>query len=298
MSESGNKHTILWFIIVVLILTLAGLGGYIYWDKTKQLNKNGAENTAWMRIQKFEGELQLDSLEAAISYYQWNFVHGEHADQVRILKDQIEIEKKDWASARYSDSVEEIEDFIRRHSNSFFRNEANNKLDSLSYVDAEDVDTYSSYQNYLDSFNDGIYAKKAREKMKKLDKGMVTESETEVTGEVINKHFVALATNNSKMLKSTVADVVTSYIGKCNLSPEDVDKYMQNIHAIEGRKISFSIQNLIVNKDVNEHIPTYIAHFFMQEFIKYGGKTDRMNFVGMAKINNNNRITSLILSEQ
>ena len=122
MEDKPNKHITLWMILIILILAIAGMVAYIYWDKTEEVDQAEAEKAAWLKIQQFESNMQLDSLEAAISYYQWNFVNGQHADQVRVLKDKIDVEKKDWAAVRYTDAVEDMEDFIRNHSDSFFRN--------------------------------------------------------------------------------------------------------------------------------------------------------------------------------
>ena len=298
MENKPNRHITLWMILILLILAVAGMVAYIYWDKTEEIDQAAAEKQAWLNIQQFESNMQLDSLESAISYYQWNFVNGQHADQVRILKEKIEAEKKDWAAVRYTDAVEEMEDFIRDHSNSFFRNEANRKLDSLTYLEAADEDTYQAYEQYLDSYSDGMYAQVAKQRMERIDDGSVSDHEVTDVGLVINNHFVALAKQNKELLKSTVADVVTSYMGKSDVTPADVEKYMFSIHSDNSRDISFQIRNLIINKEVENHIPTYSGHFILTEIVHQGEKTIQHTFAGMAKINSEGLITSLVLSQQ
>lgn len=298
MENKPNRHITLWMILILLILAVAGMVAYIYWDKTEEIDQAAAEKQAWLNIQQFESNMQLDSLESAISYYQWNFVNGQHADQVRILKEKIEAEKKDWAAVRYTDAVEEMEDFIRNHSNSFFRNEANRKLDSLTYLEAADEDTYQAYEQYLDSYSDGMYAQVAKQRMERIDDGSVSDHEVTDVGLVINNHFVALAKQNKELLKSTVADVVTSYMGKSDVTPADVEKYMFSIHSDNSRDISFQIRNLIINKEVENHIPTYSGHFVLTEIVHQGEKTIQHTFAGMAKINSEGLITSLVLSQQ
>ena len=298
MEDKPNKHITLWMILIILILAIAGMVTYIYWDKTEEVDQAEAEKAAWLKIQQFESNMQLDSLEAAISYYQWNFVNGQHADQVRVLKDKIDVEKKDWAAVRYTDAVEDMEDFIRNHSDSFFRNEANRKLDSLTFLDAVDDNTYQAYEQYLASYSDGMYASEAKKRMESIDNGELSENEVTDAGQVINNHFIALAKENKELLKSTVADVVTSYMGKSNVTPADIEKYMFSIHSDSSRDISFQIRNLIINKEVENHTPTYSGHFVLTEIIHQDEKTFQHTFAGMATINSEGRLTSLILSQQ
>ncbi len=291
-----NKHIVLWIILIVLILALAGTCAYLYWNNSSENEKKSEENSLWLKIRMFEGEMQLDSLEAAISDYQWFFPHGKHANDVRDIKDKIEIERKDWISARYSDSIDQIEDFIREHSNSFFRHDADRALDSLYFVDAQAEDTYSSYENYLNSYSDGMYAKEAKERMEQIDNGTVTNSETVNASQVITEHFTALANNDNESLRETLADVISTYMGRSNASPADVEQYMQSIHSDKNRTVSFELQNIIVTKEVNEHKPTYNVQFLLYETVVTGGHTDKLSFVGLSRINDAGKIISMILS--
>ncbi len=293
-----NRHVLLWVVLVALILAVAGTVAYLCWDKSTTDEKNEAENALWLKIRTFEGEMRLDSLEKAISDYQWFFPHGRHSGEVRDMKDRIGKERADWVQTRYSDSIEEVADFIRNHSNSFFRHEADCLLDSLSFVEAQVEDTYAAYENYLSSYSDGMYSKEARKRMQVIDSGVVTDNESVNAGNVINDHFVALATEDEEKLRSTVADVVVSYIGKVNATPADVVQYMQGIHSDKERKVSFQIQNMIVSKNVTDHKPEYTVSFLLDEYIRQAGHTDDLSFVCMAKINHEGKITSLILSRR
>ncbi len=291
-----NKHIVLWIILVVLILALIGTCGYLYWNNSSENEKQNEESSLWLKIRMFEGEMQLDSLENAISDYQWVFPHGKHANDVRDIKEKIETERKDWISAKYSGSIDQIEDFIRNHSNSFFRHDADRALDSLYFIDAQSDDTYASYENYLNSYSDGMYAEKAKERMAEIDNGTVTNSETVNASQVINEHFIALANNDSEKLKETIADAISTYMGKSNARPADVEQYMQSMHSDKNRTVSFELQNIIVTKEVNEHKPTYNVHFLLYETIATGNHTDKISFIGLSHINDAGKIISLILS--
>ena len=78
------------------------------------------------------------------------------------------------------------------------------------------------------------------------------EQEQVVTdaAQVINNHFIALSQRDRQMLRNTVADVVTSYIGMSNVTPADIEKYMNSLHADGSQDIKYVIRHLIVNKEM------------------------------------------------
>ncbi len=296
MEEKKNRHITLWVILMLLLIAIAGSVAYIYHSKSKQIDEEDAEKTAWLKIQKWEGMMRLDSLETAIAQYQDTFIHGLHADLVESIRQKIATEHQDWSAARMSGSIEAIEDFVRNHSDSYYRNEANRKIDSLSYIEATDEDTYDAYERYLDSFGDGMYAKEAQKRMDTLDAGTISDKETEHVAQTLERHFNALATSDRQTLDETTAPILTTYIGLTAASRADVEVYMKNMHTDENRTIAFQIKNLIVTKEVTEHIPAYEAQFILEEQVTNNGTTDNINFVGNAKINNDLQITALILS--
>ena len=296
MEEKKNRHITLWVILILLLAAVIGAVAYIYHDKTEQATQEDAEKTAWLQIQKWEGTMQLDSLEKAIARYQDTFIHGAHADMVEAIRQKIESERKDWSLARMSDSVEDIEDFIRNHSDSYYRDEANRKVDSLSYMEANDEDTYAAYERYLDSFGDGMYAKQAEKRMEELDGGTTSEKETISAMQLLEKHFNALAANDKTMLDETIAPMLATYIGQNDASRADVAAYMKKMHNDDERTIMFKLQNPIVSKEVNEHKPIYSISFTLAEEVTKGSQTNTLNFLGLAKINDEMQITSLSLT--
>ena len=126
------------------------------------------------------------------------------------------------------------------------------------------------------------------------------EKAREVTdaGQVINNHFVALAKGDRQMLRNTVADVVTSYIGMSNVTPADIERYMNSLHADSSQDIQYAIRHLIVNKETDGSTPHYKVHFSVTQVIRQGDKTGEHTFVGLSDINSEGKITSLILSQQ
>lgn len=296
MEEKKNRHITLWVILILLLACVIGAVAYLYHDKTEQATQEDAEKYAWLQIQKWEGTMQLDSLEKAIARYQDTFIHGAHADMVEVIRKKIESERADWSKARVSDSVEDIEDFIRNHSDSYYRDEANRKVDSLSYVEANDEDTYAAYERYLDSFSDGMYAQQAEKRMEELDSGTTSEKETISAMQLLEKHFNALAANDQTILDETIAPMLTTYIGQNDASRADVAAYMRKMHNEDERSIKFTIQNTIVSKEVNEHKPTYSISFTLAEDVTKGSQTNTLNFLGLAKINDEMKITSLSLT--
>jgi len=117
-------------------------------------------------------------------------------------------------------------------------------------------------------------------------------------GQIINRHFVALSQGDRQMLRNTVADVVTSYIGMSNVTPADIEKYMNSLHADRSQDIKYVIRHLIVNKEEDGSTPHYKVHFSVTQIIRQGDKTVEHSFAGLSDINSDGKITSLILSQQ
>jgi hypothetical protein len=117
-------------------------------------------------------------------------------------------------------------------------------------------------------------------------------------GQVINNHFIALSKGDRQLLKSTVADVVTSYIGMSNVTPADIEKYMNSLHADSSQDIKYVIRHIIVNKETDGSTPHYKVHFSVTQIIRQGDKTGEHTFAGLSDINSEGKITSLILSQQ
>lgn len=124
------------------------------------------------------------------------------------------------------------------------------------------------------------------------------EHEVKDAGQVINNHFVALAQGDRQMLRNTVADVVSSYIGMSNVTPADIEKYMNCLHADSSQDIKYVIRHLIVNKEIDGSTPHYKVHFSVTQIIRQGDKTGEHTFAGLSDINSEGKITSMILSQQ
>ena len=126
-----------------------------------------------------------------------------------------------------------------------------------------------------------------------IEKDAVTDA-----AQVINNHFIALSQRDRQMLRNTVADVVTSYIGMSNVTPADIEKYMNSLHADGSQDIKYVIRHLIVNKETDGSTPCYKVHFTVTQITRQGDKTGEHTFAGLSEINNEGKITSLILSQQ
>ena len=124
----------------------------------------------------------------------------------------------------------------------------------------------------------------------------VTDHEEADAGQVINNHFVALAKGDREMLRNTVDDVVTSYIGMSNVTPTDIEKYMQSLHTNGSQELSYMIRHLIVSKDVDGGF--YTVSFSLTQIIHQGENTVEHTFAGRSEINREGKITTLILSQQ
>lgn len=129
-----------------------------------------------------------------------------------------------------------------------------------------------------------------------FEKETVTNHEVTDAGTVINNHFIALSRGDKQMLRNTVADRMRTYIGIPDATPADVEKYMNSLHTRGSQDFNYTIKHLIVNKDVDGGI--YKASFSLTQIVHQEGQTIEHTFAGLAEINNEGKITSLVLSQQ
>lgn len=291
--QPKNHHVGCWLILFFLIIIIGGSIYYLYNNYSKNKEYDNSEKKAWMEIERFDSEENLDSLEKYINNYQHHFPEGRHAEQVMNLKQRVDSERRDWKSLQQNISVEALEDFVREHSDGYFRNIASRMIDSLLYAEAVKEDTYQAYQNYLDSYIDGRFTDKAEARMLALRNGEIGKGEQTKIENTLNTHFDALAQNDKSHLLSTLSNQLESYLGKNDVTHTDVVKYMMSIHEDLNRTISFSFDDVNIKKETIDEQQQFTANFTLKETIEIGDKTEEKQFKTIVLLDDRYRIVSL-----
>lgn len=288
-----NHHIGCWFVLIVLLAVIAGVGTYCYNIYKEKRDFDAGEQRAWLAIERYDGKDQLDSLVASLHRYQKHYPNGRHADQVLNICLRVDSERRDWKQVRHNVTLENLEEFIRQHSDGYYRDEASRMIDSLLYLEAKTADTYKAYRNYIQTYENGIYAARAKARMMELLKGCVGRGEAIEVENTLNQHFRALAENDREMLLSTVSRALGTYVGKTDATRADIVKYMLSIHETAGRQVAFELSNLSIAKLVDEHTLHYNVAFSFDESVFVDGEETMRSFNATAILDFNYLICSL-----
>lgn len=292
-------------ITVSLLLIALAVGGA--WFLFMRGSSDGDERTAFDNITRFEREGKLDSLEVALNAYFDTFnPDSYHFNQLKELNDRFFAERSDWQAVEGLSSVEAVHRFLDKHPDGFYREKANNQLDSLSFAEAVKEDTKEAYELYIAQFSDGKFVSAAQEKLSGIDKKQLSVEEIADVRSVLSQHFDALANNDKATIALTLAHTINSYIGKNDATEEDIFNYMDHIHQ-SGRTLMFTVQNSQVSKVEAGNKIVYNVQFSLDEATFAGSVSHEdtddaaavpsnvKHFTGTAVLNQAMKITSLVL---
>ena len=317
-QKKTNGHAVATIVVVsIVIVTLAAAAA---WHLFFRGSDNVDERTAYNTILRYQNAGQLDSLAEALNFYFDTYnPDAYHYSQLKELNDRFFAERTDWQTAEATLTLASVRHFLDVHPDGLYLSQARTKLDSLSFIEATQSDTREAYEHYLTQFPQGRFVADVRQKMNELDNvELTTEEETSING-ILDAHFNALADNNRAAIETTLAPVVSSYIGKANPELEDIYAYMQRVHS-SARTLIFSVKNPTITKVKLQGRSIYNVQFILDEETYSGSshhatldteagapsngdetdapKPDNVkHFSGTAVLDESMKITSLVLRQ-
>lgn len=298
--------------ITIISLLIVALAGAAVWYLFFRGGSDEDERIAYETIIRYEQEDKLDSLEEALNdYFDLYNSDAYHYSQLKELNDRFSTERADWSAFNKVASAEAIHQFLDQHPDGFFRNRANDVLDSLSFAEALKADTKEAYEQYINQFGDGKYVRQAENKINDLDHKELTAEETIDVKNALKNHFDALADNDKVAISMTLAHKISSYIGKNDATEQDIFDYMDHIHQ-SSRNLVFVVKNAHVSKVEAAGKTMYNVHFALEEATYSNSSSTTVdedgeeaaptpinvkNFTGTAVLNETLKITSLVLQQ-
>ena len=305
-KKRQKRKTILKWTIIFAFVAIAAATAYFLLHKSKadMIRSGLTEQQSWDLICQYRDTNEPDSLDGALQRYADEFPKGEHAFDVKTLKERLRKEAKLWQKVEEEGSQKEsLEKYLFEYKEEgFFFLRAIAKLDSITFFEKQELNTVEAYQEYLDQYPDGFYVENARQNLAKLDAVPLTDAEEEGTKEVILKHFKAIENNDTVLARTTVANNMSSYLGKKPAAPKDVSIYIRHIYETPGREITFEASDFIIKKMTafEGGDPIYNVTFTLHEEMNKpnnssADKETSKTFKGTAIINDELLITSLLL---
>ena len=283
------------FFLLLLFLIVAGVA--CWWFLLRD-TRNYSEDETWSLITHYQNTDQPDSLYDMLNYYQSQFSDGRYNTEVSTLLSRFEIERDELNSILKSNcTIKNVDTYVYAHPQGFFRTKALNILDSLEFADAQKHDTPDAYHEYLGKYPNGRFRSQAQAELAEAEAdNLVTEEEKNAVAEVIKRHFQAIENNDTIDIVETVAENLSSYIGKQNSTEQDVIKYLK--HTNEGKNVKkFKTSEYDISKVVTAGIPIYNVRFALNEQINPDDSLHRRvrDFKGTAIVNSKKKITALLL---
>jgi outer membrane protein assembly factor BamD (BamD/ComL family) len=218
-------------IIVAAVLVVFGIGGYIFYGIQ-------SENAAWDQLQS---STNLNDFEQFLSEYP----HGRHHDDAEQLYKKLSTELTAWAAVSSSVDKYAVQKFLQQYPNGVCATQAKNRLDSLSWVDACNINKPEAYAQYITDFPNGKYIAQAQQKTTQLKDQELTPSEENQASAVLSQFFDGIATQNEDQVTGSVAATMDKFLNKRNATKAHVLMFMKQMHAPDITSMTFN-----VNKDL------------------------------------------------
>lgn len=294
LARSFARNKWLW----VALLSAMILGGIIYAVLSLTRGTELTETDAWQRVGHFQAAGELDSMEAALNDYLWTYGDGRYSEDARTLRDRLNRERDEWEKVVDNHcTLEAVDEYIYAHPDGFYRSEALVLLDSLSFLDAQEQNTEEALMNYMEQYPTGRFVSQAQTLLKSVEKTDVTDEEAKAAKATVEKHFKDMQ-ENEQTIVTTLADNMSSYIGKPNPTVSDVLAYMAHFHKGNDTK-TLSAKDFSVKKMMHPDGPMYSVQFMLVETINADDTTkcEVKNLKGNAILDAAMLMTSLVLEK-
>lgn len=215
-KKTSKAALVISFVIVLLV---CGVCYYMY-------------NQAQENRENEEYEIAMRSNEPLILQgYLDNFKYApqEHRDSIEAHLKAIKQADLDWKNALVSNSKAALMEYLNNHPGTPHRQLAMHKIDSIDWVQSNNINTPESYQTYMTDHPDGDHYDEAEELMKKLKAQDVSPEEKAMISTVFHQFFVAINEKDEEALKNTVANEMT-LLNKENATKGDVVEMMERLY--------------------------------------------------------------------
>jgi len=265
-KKSGGKT--IFAVSFVIALLICGIGFYMYKDA-----KDTRENEEYAYAMRSQDPTVLQSYldtykDAPIA----------HRDSINVRLQAIKELDKEWTNAVASNSRHAIEEYINKHPDTPYKQEAMHKLDSLDWELCRMADTAEAYQTYLDKHNDGDHYEEAQEGLKKANSKNVSQEERLIINNVFHNFFTSINSHDEYGLTSTVADNLT-LLDKEYATKSDVVELMRKLYKDDVDGMTWHLdKNYNINKrEIGDNMYEYQVVFSAVQDVRYKSGDKRTN---------------------
>lgn len=193
-----------------------------------------------------------------------------HRDSIQACLNRIQQIDTEWSNAVVSGTREAIENYLKEHPDSPHKGEGLNKLDSMDFLVAQKANTMEAYQDYLKQHPDGKYSDQAKNEVDALKAKTVSSEETAIVKGLFRRFFQSVNSRNEDGMLATVAETLSSFLGRTSAGKADVAQFLQKIYKADITNMNWHILDdyKIDKREIGQGEYEYIVKFTAEQNIE------------------------------
>ncbi|MEE3383795.1 MAG: zinc ribbon domain-containing protein [Prevotella sp.] len=292
IEDSKKKKRNLTALIISFILAVLACGVLIY---TYSNAKERTENDEYAFAMKSNDPVVLQQ-------YLDNFLDAPKAHRDSIMAHLEKYKKIDeaWAKVAKSTNREEILKYLEENPNSPNKTELTHRIDSLDWDAASKENTQASYQKYIDEHATGEHYDEAQLALNKQKAKELSPEDRQMVSRVFHNFFVSINSKNEGGLTSSVAEVMSNFLGRENASKGDVIDYMNRSYKDGVSAIVWRLKNdyRITKREVGDGKFEYSVRFTADQDVVHSESASEKNSYNItARVNPDGLISEMNMSK-
>jgi uncharacterized OB-fold protein/uncharacterized protein YbdZ (MbtH family) len=292
IADNKKKKRNLTALIISFILAVLACGVLIY---TYSNAKERTENDEYTFAMKSNDPTVLQQ-------YLDNFLDAPKAHRDSIMAHLEKYKKIDeaWAKVAKSTNREEILKYLEENPNSPNKTELTHRIDSLDWDAASKENTQASYQKYIDEHATGEHYDEAQLALNKQKAKELSPEDRQMVSRVFHNFFVSINSKNEGGLTSSVAEVMSNFLGRENASKGDVIDYMNRSYKDGVSAIVWRLKNdyRITKREVGDGKFEYSVRFTADQDVVHSESASEKNSYNItARVNPDGLISEMNMSK-
>lgn len=291
-ESKKRKKKNLTALIISFILAVLACGVLIY---TYSNAKERTENDEYVFAMKSNDPVVLQQ-------FLDNFLDApkEHRDSIMAHLNKFKKIDEAWAKVAKSTNKEEILKYLEDNPNTPNKTELTHRIDSLDWDAASKENTQASYQKYIDEHATGEHYDEAQLALNKQKAKELSAEDKQMVSRVFHNFFVSINSKNEGGLTSSVAEVMSNFLGRENASKGDVIDYMNRSYKDGVSAIVWRLKNdyRITKREVGDGKFEYSVKFTAdQDVVRNESASEKNSYNITARVNPDGLISEMNMSK-
>ncbi|MBM6991705.1 MAG: zinc ribbon domain-containing protein [Prevotella sp.] len=290
-NKSSKRKPLAFILALLMALFICGICFYFY-----NSAKENKEQEAYEFAMKSNDPLVLQT-------YLDNNIDApeEHRDSVTMRLENLKKQDNDWDNAIVSGSKTALLDYIANHPDSEHLTEAKHKIDSIDWADASTENTVDAMELYLAQHASGEHVDEATTAIKQMKAKTVQSDEKSQVVSTLRHFFQSINSKDEAGLESSVAPILTNFLGKTDATRADVLTFMNKIYKEDITNMNWHLNNdyKINKKEVGDERYEYSVNFSSLQKIERGGaeNSQEIRYQISATINPDGLISAMSMTK-